>query len=182
MAVKAPFSMVLETKGFTRWTQEFVKDMDRRTAWQFLRKIAFDFISIVVKRTPVDTGQARAGWTPFLDSEGRGDVAAAVINSPAPPGGKGGSPTPEGITEGREDGSFKVNKLGSKKFVEIINSVGHIIPLEFGHSKQAPGGMFRIALRIIRLKLKKEGQKALEASIKKANIVARVNMKAKGKL
>ena len=77
----------------------------------------------IVLKTPVDTGRARANW---MISEGSPQVAT-VLGTQAP-----ATPSPMDF------------KGGSRIF--ITNSLPYIVPLEYGHSKQAPAGMVRVTL------------------------------------
>jgi len=96
---------------------------------EIVRKIAFDMHSRIVKRMPVDTGRARANTqislhnlpsNATLETDKSGNATIAFGN--------------------RELSQFK---LGDTVF--IYNNVEYILSLEFGSSKQAPAGMFRIS-------------------------------------
>lgn len=91
-----------------------------------MRKITIDLHGKITKRTPVDTGRARASW-------------AVSINAPpsGPPPPPGSYPTPPMVDAG---------KITGKTRVYIVSRLVYIEPLENGHSKQAPRGMLRIAL------------------------------------
>lgn len=112
-----------------------------------VRKVAFDLLRDIIRATPVDTGRARAAWT----------VVFEVVGLPTPR--IGGNPT--GIALGKADGEARVNlphaaqhsrrlggsEIGDKPYVEVINAVKYILPLEFGWSSQAPLGMVRKEVR-----------------------------------
>ena len=74
----------------------------------------------IVERTPVDTGRARANW--FV-AEGAPRIETTTATTPVarPP-------------------------LTGDSVIYITNSLPYIVPLEYGHSGQAPNGMVRIAL------------------------------------
>jgi len=96
---------------------------------EIVRKIAFDMHSRIVKRMPVDTGRARANTQISLHNL----PSNATLETD-----KSGNAT---IASGnRELSQFK---LGDTVF--IYNNVEYILSLEFGSSKQAPAGMFRIS-------------------------------------
>lgn len=109
-----------------------------------VRKVAIDLIRDIILLTPVDTGRARAAWTPWMERTG----------APVTIGG-----TAFGKALGRREGRFRENlfpagdgKLrGASRadhpFVEVTNNVRYIIPLEFGRSPKAPAGMVRITVR-----------------------------------
>lgn len=87
-------------------------------AEKVVRKISLDMHSRIVERTPVDTGRAKAGTHVAINTQ--------------PPG-----------EEGPGESGISPFKLGDT--VIIYNNVEYIVPLEYGHSKQAPQGMFRIS-------------------------------------
>lgn len=109
-----------------------------------IRKVAFDLMRDIMRATPVYTGQARGGWMAAFD----------YLGGRKP--GAGG--TPEGVAEGRSlstaaaflppnsDGALRP-AANDRPFFEVTNAVKHIIPLEFGRSRQAPEGMVRTTLR-----------------------------------
>lgn len=83
-----------------------------------VRKVALDAYGRVTKKTPVDTGRARANWNvgagrPDL----RVDKSATRIKRPSLKRGDG------------------------KKVIFITNNLPYINALENGHSTQAPNGM-----------------------------------------
>jgi len=102
-----------------------------------LRKTALDLLGSVVAGipkgvgTPVDTGRARGGWQVELN---------AFPSGTDTPLDKGGSAT---IDRGRET----IAQAALTDAIYIGNNVEYIMPLEFGHSQQAPAGMLRVALR-----------------------------------
>lgn len=98
-----------------------------------VRKIEFEIARRVILRTPVDTGAARGNWICAIGSMPMGYSLSRVSPS------------------GRESTSlaFKTaqGSPGAKDHVFwIINHLPYIIPLEYGHSKQAPSGMVRPVL------------------------------------
>jgi hypothetical protein len=84
--------------------------------------IALTLIGKVTVRTPVDTGRARANW--FL-AEGAPRIETTE------------SMTPE---------NHGAVSLTGRSVIFITNSLPYIVPLEYGHSAQAPSGMLRIAI------------------------------------
>lgn len=92
------------------------------------QKIAMQCLRGVVLRTPVDTGRARSNWNVSLDGP---DTSEQGIDSA------------EGIISA---GSSAI--LASKPYatIYISNGLPYITALEYGHSKQAPGGMVRLTL------------------------------------
>lgn len=76
--------------------------------------------SRITLKTPVDTGRARANW--FV-AEGAPRIA-----------------TTESVT------AQKPPSLKGDSVIYITNSLPYIVPLEYGHSKQAPAGMVRLSI------------------------------------
>ena len=105
---------------------QFAKLVDKRINVVH-RDLSIKLFSRIVLDTPVDTGEARGGWNasmgmPDLRETGRIDTTgeAAIRDIEA---------------------SIKADR---SKIAYLSNSVGHIIPLEYGWSKQQPEGMVRI--------------------------------------
>lgn len=95
-------------------------------------KIALDLLSRIVARSPVDTGRFRANNQIDINSISGG----AVLEFEAHGDGS--------ITVGRGSEKLGSYKLGDTIF--IYNNVEYAIPLEYGHSKQAPAGVYRISV------------------------------------
>jgi len=129
------FSLAVETKIFNA----HIKDFNRKTnisTEKVIKKFAFDVLARIIRKTPVDKGQARAGWY----------AAFETLGGSGPHTG-----TPE-ESKGRIQGSFTDHTKGvfKDKWVELINGVEHVIWLEYGHSKAAPYGMVRLSMREMR--------------------------------
>jgi hypothetical protein len=92
-----------------------------------VEKVARDLHGKIVKRTPVDTGRARASW----------DVAIGAPSAKPPP-----LPGKESYPEPAFDGS----KIDGTSPVFITSNLVYMEPLENGHSKQQPLGMVRISV------------------------------------
>lgn len=82
-----------------------------------VQKLTLDAWNGVTKKTPVDTGRARANWNV---AEGRADTSTTKSTK----------------------GSFKA--VSGKKDVYITNSLDYIGRLENGSSRQAPNGMVAV--------------------------------------
>jgi hypothetical protein len=76
----------------------------------------------ITANTPVDTGRARANWY-LSDGSPRIETTQATIPQVYSPG-----------------------DITGDSIIYITNSLPYIVPLEYGHSKQAPMGMVRIAI------------------------------------
>jgi hypothetical protein len=105
---------------------------------QVVRLTAAKIEQKVVQRTPVDTGRARASW----------NMSEESIDSSVKPEGNYGAPP-----------ATPVGALSGKKVIYISNNLDYIVPLEYGHSGQAPQGMAAIALAEVMAELKALGLK-----------------------
>ena len=94
------------------------------------RAIAFEYYKRITIKTPRKTGRAAGNWQ-------------ISINQP-PPGENERLLPAENTFSGRE--AAKLSKSKVVKFPEIIisNALAYILPLEYGHSGQAPSGMVRV--------------------------------------
>jgi len=140
--------MKMETKDFNRSIKRFMRTTDLADEI-VLKKIAFDLLSNILKPEPdgthpTDTGQARAGWHAAVSGLGKSFNMDSRLKSTSK------------VSEGKRQGKYKAKLTGTKKYIEMVNAVGHIVFLEYGWSKQAPLGMVRISMRKMRGKLPKE--------------------------
>lgn len=163
MAIKSnqPFSMKFETRRFNKWVNETTKGLEKGKT-DFIVKIGANLISEIIDNTPVDTGRARAGWAAFADTH---HVPYSI---------SGPNVSSEAISEGKALSSFSIKETARKATLRITNSVAYIKPLEFGHSKQAPAGMVRLAMRAIQSGASNAAavdviRKQITAAVKKAN-------------
>lgn len=96
-----------------------------------VRKIALELFQRIILRTPVDTGRARANW----------QVAIGRV--------------PEGTLElDDKTGTATVSKASAAvsgvvagDIVYLTNNLSYSVPLEEGHSTQAPGGMVNLTVQ-----------------------------------
>lgn len=119
----SPSEFALDLKKFGNVTQE--------QATTIFRKITLDLDSAVVLSTPVDEGRARGNWFPSLNSPSS-QVDEKTFD-------KSGS---KAISQA--SAVVASAKLGDT--VWLTNNLPYILPLENGHSKQAPEGMVDINL------------------------------------
>jgi len=99
-----------------------------------VRKAAIAADQTAVMGTPVDTGRARANWVVTV---GKTHDAATE------PEDRSGAAA---LAQGRKAvEAFKAG-LDEAGSIYITNNVEYIIPLENGHSKQAPQGMSEFAI------------------------------------
>ena len=100
-------------------------------------KITLDLDRSVVLGTPVDTGRARGNWFPSVGSP------SSEVNQNA--SDKSGAATLGKIEE-------VVGKVQIGNIVWLSNNLPYIVPLENGHSKQAPSGMVDINMSRVQAK------------------------------
>lgn len=105
---------------------EFAADLERaaevlgiESARETAVTLALTLANKITLGTPVDTGRARANW--FM-AEGAPRIETTEATTPQ---NHAGVP------------------LTGKTVIYITNSLPYIVPLEYGHSKQAPYGMVR---------------------------------------
>lgn len=99
-------------------------------AEDILRKVAMDMFTRVVMRSPVDTGRFRGHWVATI-----GTPSSALTGRIDPSGAKSVALA--------ASVAMKV-KIGQSIF--LCNNLPYALPLEYGHSKQAPAGMVRVAV------------------------------------
>lgn len=93
-----------------------------------LREVIIELGGSLIRMSPVDTGRFRGNWQ---------------FSIAAPAGGTLDTIDPTGTeTTARIVGESIEFRAGTTAF--IVNNLPYAIPLEYGHSDQAPGGMVRI--------------------------------------
>jgi hypothetical protein len=117
------------------------EQFDRNTV-DAIRRAALAADAAVVLATPVDTGRARANWLVSINS------VDELITEKTDKGGAGAIAAGKAVIESWYLGAGPIF---------ISNSVPYIIPLEEGHSKQAPAGMSKFALAAARAQLVRAG-------------------------
>lgn len=95
-----------------------------------VRKVAVAIDTTVVLATPVDTGRARSNW-----QVGIGSAPTGIKESE-------GGPFASGLIA-IELGKAVISRYSSNdagKYIHITNNLPYIVPLNNGHSAQAPAG------------------------------------------
>lgn len=142
------FTMKLETKAFNRHVRDFLKKSNISVE-KGLKKFAFDLLTRIIKKNPVDTGRSRAAWYIAMEKLG-GSIGVSMPSDTPRKSGKSRT-YPAGVAEGRSKGRFIDHTKGFlDKYIEIINGISYIIYLEYGYSGQAPFGMVRLSMRELR--------------------------------
>ena len=105
---------------------------------------AFALYSSIVKRTPVDTGRARANWN---ISVGSSDLSVDDKSKYGKSKGKKkSSPQPISESEMKYKSPSSLPKAKGDESIFIANNLEYIQKLEHGSSKQAPSGMVGLTL------------------------------------
>lgn len=94
------------------------------------RKVALDLHGQMIERTPVDTGRAKGAW----------QVGVGAIDKSE------GAPDVSGTTA-LVRGAAKMEQWKPGQTIWITNHLPYAYRLEHGWSKQAPGGMVRLAVQ-----------------------------------
>lgn len=95
----------------------------------------------LVLQTPVDTGRARANWQVNINAPANGTLEQFPL---AAKGDSVGLPGPSGSFAMTEAIKATQNFVGGSIF--ITNNLPYIVPLNNGHSQQAPAGFIQTAI------------------------------------
>jgi len=109
--------------------QKFI-DKAKAAPRDVVRKIGIDIATSLINKSPVDTGRFKANW----------NVSFGYVDPLTTPStDKGGGRTRERIR-------IQLNGWQGGDTIYLTNSLPYAIPLEYGHSKQAPLGMVRLTV------------------------------------
>lgn len=123
-------------------------------------RITLDLFRRITKRTPVDTGRARASWdvkqgTPssFVPPERKKSVAGKGKTRLGT--GLGGEKLGTGALSGgkAKDVSSEIADIDGTKVVFITTNLDYMVYLEQGSSKQAPAGMVLLSIAEIEIEI-----------------------------
>ena len=89
------------------------------------RAIVLELFGSVIKDTPVDTGRARGNWQTSMDSPATGETDR------------------KGEQAALAEVAAEVAGFGTGRIIYLSNGLPYILRLEYGWSKQQPGGMVR---------------------------------------
>lgn len=92
----------------------------------------------VISATPVDTGRARANW-----QVGDGKAPSGTRNAFSP--GKGGSSAGANTSAAVQEARSRIEASKSSTLY-VSNNLPYIVPLNEGHSAQAPAGFVETAV------------------------------------
>lgn len=96
-----------------------------------VRKVALDLFRGIVMDTPVDTGRARANWQVSIGRPALGQIKHDSGSGQLAAEAAIGAGTPS------------IQAAKGDVAIYLTNNVPYIVPLEEGHSGQAPEGMVR---------------------------------------
>lgn len=131
--------------SFSSDLEKFQKKAGLKTS-TLVRRISLEVFSRVVRKTPVDTGRARASW----------QISAGKINpAVAPEGFSGGEAGAEAVVASK----MATEAKGDTSVVYITNSLPYAVELERGSSKQAPNGMVATTIQEIQSWISSEANK-----------------------
>ncbi|TXI79552.1 MAG: HK97 gp10 family phage protein [Cupriavidus sp.] len=115
--------------SFAQQLQQF-RDETLDTMDEVFRRVMIEIGTTVIRLSPVDTGRFRGNWQFTVDAP-----ASASLDSYDPEGH-------DTIAQLVAD----VQHLSYGQTAYLVNNLIYAIPLEYGHSGQAPAGMVRITL------------------------------------
>lgn len=115
---------------FTRKITEFARTLPERDLVPFQQGIALRILRGVIFKTPVKDGRARGGWQVGINE---------IPDGPTGLDPNGGETMAKGVQV--------IGRLEPYGAIFISNPIEYIVPLENGHSKQAPGGMVALTLQ-----------------------------------
>lgn len=95
-----------------------------------VRKVALDMFRNVIVKSPVDTGRFKGNWQVAIGSIPAGTLEIDDV---------AGTATIAKVTA-------VVLGLKAGEIIYLVNNLEYARPLEYGHSKQAPGGMVRLTI------------------------------------
>lgn len=126
------FTMKLDEGAIQRAAEKTGRTLD-----EMVQKISERLFENIVRRTPVDTGWARANWIPSIGSP----------DDSVPESSPGRD---ENIDDPLPRISLEVASGKAGDIFFLTNSVPYILSLEYGHSAQAPNGMVRVSIEEVR--------------------------------
>lgn len=125
-----------DIKKFSEKTEKAYNAVFRGTALDLARRI--------IKRTPVDTGRARANWKVQIN------IAPSIVSDSSD---KTGART-------MKEASNVISRYKFGDSIFIVNNLPYIEALEDGHSDQRPNGMVKVTVQefkhIVAMRARKE--------------------------
>ena len=126
-------------RGFAERMRKRAISIEAR-AQMLQRRVALVVDQAVVLSTPVNTGRARANWQVTV-----GQPAGGVVDSF--PRGQKGSTGSEAAQQAINQGRAVIESSVQGAPIVITNNVPYIVPLNEGHSLQAPAAFVELAIQ-----------------------------------
>jgi hypothetical protein len=119
-----------------RWSIPLQKiaDGQKERMHTIVRKVTLEAWSRVISRSPVDTGRFRANWNASVGAPNYATTPSVEQE--------------RGMTEAQKALTLPVGGI-----TFLSNGLPYAQALEYGHSKQAPGGMVRLTILEINAQL-----------------------------
>ncbi|TDJ77250.1 HK97 gp10 family phage protein [Pseudomonas putida] len=114
--------------SFSAQLQQFAEAAKEAMDLTF-REVVFLVGQRLVTMSPVDTGRFRSNWQFSTGAPALGEIAEI-----------------EGAGETLDRLLLAAGDLTAGEVAHIVNNLPYAIPLEYGHSSQAPGGMVRVTV------------------------------------
>lgn len=126
--------------SFSLSLQAFVNQTGRN-AETVLREATLAMLGGILETSPVDTGRFRGNWNVGIENP---DRTVTDKNYPGgTPAARGAAAAAEALTRGQA----VLAGFVSGEQIWLSNNLPYSIELEYGHSKQAPSGIVRLAIR-----------------------------------
>jgi len=113
---------------FIRRIQVRTDRVSREIIPLYIRKVALDALARLIEKTPVDEGRARGNWQLAIGTIPRGEIRPLTGDVLI------------------DEANKRLAEYEPGEIVNITNNVPYIIPLENGHSGQAPNGMVKVTI------------------------------------
>lgn len=120
--------------------RQIAKNVEQNAAL-VVRKAALAIDQALVLNTPVDTGRARANWQVNVGAPATGDVTVFPPSNKTDAIGVRGASSEFAITA-----AIEATRGYQGGTIFIVNNLPYIVPLNDGHSKQAPSGFVQNAI------------------------------------
>lgn len=115
-----------------------------KNATLFIRKVALNGMQSLISDSPFDTARFKCNWSTSINN-----MHSETFDAPKTPTPRGSLSSPADFH--RSSKEIADYKLGQTMFLH--NNLVYAIPLEYGHSKQAPKGWIRNTARLMQKKL-----------------------------
>lgn len=129
--------MPVNNEEFNREIKLWAYEVVPQELLRLVKRVALELFGKIVRKTPVDTGRARGGWTISIGALSGVEVEQSI--------GEGRKLT-KTLAELTAEARRAVASLEPYETVFIENNVRYIFRLENGYSEQAPKGMVALSV------------------------------------